>query len=164
MALPTTAKTRIYITPLTAERVVGWRALWKMNVGDALDKSVIDYTEKQLLDPQSSLFALLAVTETDEVVALLHGVVHPVAGSIHPVCYMQDLYVHPARRRQGIATKLMEALSAKGRAEKWDRVYWLTDKNNSTAQALYSNSAITLDFTFHILPIGMLDRLTGDKS
>jgi hypothetical protein len=57
----------------------------------------------------------------------------------------------------------MEALSAKGRAEKWDRVYWLTDKNNKDAQALYSNNAITLDFTFHILPLGMLDRLTGAK-
>lgn len=151
--------TRLHIVPMSAEHTVGWRSLWRMNVGDALDKAVVDHTEKLILDPHSSLFALLATTETNEVIALLHGVVHPVAGSMHPVCYMQDLFVHPARRRQGVATRLMEALSAKGRVEKWDRIYWLTDKNNIDAQALYSNNAITLDFTFHIVPIGMLDRL-----
>ncbi len=152
---------RIHIVPMSADNIVGWRQLWRMNVGDALDKPVIDHTERMIMDPHSSLFALLATTETGEVIALLHGVVHPVAGSINPVCYMQDLFVHPARRRQGVATKLMEALSAKGRTEKWDRIYWLTDKSNIDAQALYSNNAITLDFTFHIVPLGMIDRLKG---
>lgn len=157
------ANTHFHVAPMTKENIVGWRSLWKMNVGDALEKNVIDHTEKQILDERSSLFALVATSDDHEVVGFLHGVVHPVAGSLHPVCYMQDLYVHPARRRQGIATQLLEALAAMGRAEKWDRVYWLTDGSNTDAQALYKNNAIKMDFTFHILPIGMLDRLTGAK-
>lgn len=152
-------RARVHVVPMTAAQSVGWRMLWRMNVGDALEKNVIDHTERMILDDRSPLFALVAVSEADEVIGLLHGVVHPVAGSIHPVCYMQDLYVHPGRRRQGIATRLIETLAAKGRAEKWDRIYWLTDKSNKDAQALYNNSAVALDFTFHILPLGMLDRL-----
>lgn len=149
----------ISIVPMNKDHAIGWRSLWHMNVGDALAKPVLDHTQKQILDPRSGVFALLALSETNEVIALLHGVVHPVAGSLSPVCYMQDLYVHPARRRQGIATQLLEALAAMGRAEKWDRIYWLTDRANTSAQKLYNKSAVSLDFTFHVVPLGMLDKI-----
>ena len=142
---------------MTREYTHGWRQLWRMNVGDALDKPAIDHTEKMILG-EAPLFALLALDE-NEVAGLLHGVVHPVAGSIHPVCYMQDLYVHPARRQQGVATALLDALATKGRIEKWDRIYWLTERTNTTAQSFYKNKAVALDFSFHILPLGMLDKL-----
>lgn len=156
-------KRDVRVVPMTKELSIGWRSLWRMNVGDALDKPVIDHTEKQILDPREKLFALLAITEENEVVGLLHGVVHPVAGSMNPVCYMQDLYVHPARRRQGIASSLLESLTAVGRQEKWDRIYWLTDKTNVDAQNLYKSRAVTLDFTFHILPLGMLDKIGASQ-
>jgi ribosomal protein S18 acetylase RimI-like enzyme len=147
------------IIPMDAHYATRWRQLWRMNVGDALATAVIDHTEKMILDDHTNLFGLLAVSNDDEVIGLLHGVVHPVAGSINPVCYMQDLFVHPAHRRQGIAKKLLDVLATKGRAAHWDRIYWLTDRQNNEAQALYKNAAITLDFSFHILPIGMLDTL-----
>jgi len=149
----------IHVEPMTREYAVGWRQLWRMNVGEVLEKPVIDHTERKILDERAPLFALLAKTESGEVVGLLHGVVHPVAGSINEVCYMQDLYVHPARRRQGIATLLLDALAAMGRAEKWDRIYWLTDRTNADAQACYKNKAVTLDFSIHILPLGMLEKM-----
>lgn len=153
----------VHIMPMTKEHVIGWRSLWKMNVGDAVSKAAADHTERLALDPHSNLFALLAVTDTHEVVGLLHGAVHPIAGSMGPGCYMQDLYVHPARRQQGIATQLMNGLAAKGMAEKWDRVYWLTDKTNAASQALYKNASAILDLNFHILPLGMLDRMETKK-
>lgn len=153
----------IRIVPLTKDHVIGWRSLWKMNVGTAIDKPAMDYTEKLVLDSHSNLFALLAVTDTQEVVGFLHGAVHPIAGSVGNGCAMQDLFVHPARRQQGIATQLMNGLAAKGLAEKWDRVYWLTEKDNKISQALYKDSAVVLDFNFHILPLGMLDKLETKK-
>ncbi|HEY8964437.1 MAG TPA: GNAT family N-acetyltransferase [Alphaproteobacteria bacterium] len=148
-----------HIVPMTEDHVVGWRRLWRKNVNDALDNEVLDHTQTQILDPREPLFALLAVSETKEVVALLHGVVHPVAGSVNPVCYMQDLYVHPAKRRQGIATRLLDALRAMGMSQKWDRIYWLTEQGNSEAHAFYEDKSVALDFTFHILPLGMLEKL-----
>ena len=149
----------VKVVPMVRDYVHGWRQLWRINVGDALPKAAIDHTERLALDRDSGLFALLALSDGDEVVGLLHGVVHPVAGSLHDICYMQDLYVHPARRRQGVATKLLDALSAKGRAEKWDRIYWLTDRANTDAQKLYRGYAVSLDFSFHVLPLGMLDKI-----
>ena len=149
----------IRVEPLTKQDTVGWRQLWRMNVGTTLEKPVLDHTEQLLLSDASPLFGLVAKTAEGEVIGLLHGVVHPVAGSLNPVCYMQDLFVHPARRRQGIATQLIDALTAKGRADKWDRIYWLTERGNTSAQALYNARSVSLDFSFHILPIGMLDKL-----
>lgn len=149
----------ITIVPMSKEYAVGWRTLWRMNVGDALSKDVIDHTERQILNPDTPLFALLALSADNEVIGFLHGVVHPVAGSVNLVCYMQDLFVHPARRRQGIASRLIESLATMGRIDKWDRIYWLTDKSNKDAHALYDRTAVALDFTFHILPLGMLDKM-----
>lgn len=149
----------IKILPMSDAHINGWRTLWYMNVGDGLNKPIIDHTQKQILDNNAPLLALLALSSDNEVIGLLHGVVHPVAGSLNPVCYMQDLFVHPARRRQGIAAALLDALKVMGEVQKWDRVYWLTDSKNNEAQALYKGRAIPLDFTFHILPIGMLDKL-----
>jgi ribosomal protein S18 acetylase RimI-like enzyme len=153
----------IHIVPMTNDTLIGWRQLWRMNIGDAIGKPAIDHTERQILDEKSPLFALIAKTDDGEVIGLLHGVVHPVAGSINNVCYMQDLYIHPARRRQGIATKLLEALSFMGQAEKWDRIYWLTERANQTAQSFYKGRAVALDFSFHILPLGMLDKIGVTK-
>jgi ribosomal protein S18 acetylase RimI-like enzyme len=149
----------IHIAPLTEQYIVGWRQLWRRDLGDALDNDVIAHTQSQILDPETPLFGLVALTETDEVVGLLHGVVHPVAGSKNPICYMQDLYVHPAKRRQRIATRLLDSLRAMGTVEKWDRIYWLTDQHNTDAQLFYADKSVALDFTFHILPIGMLDKI-----
>jgi len=149
----------IHIAPMTEDHIVGWRQLWRKNLNDALDDEVLDHTQGQILDSREPLFALLALTENDEVVGLLHGVVHPVAGSLYPVCYMQDLYVHPGRRRQGIATRLLEALRMMGAAAKWDRIYWLTDQQNKEAHEFYADKSVALDFTFHVLPLGMLDRI-----
>lgn len=153
----------VKVIPMTDEYAAAWRSLWRMNVGDALEKAVIDHTERQILDDRVPLFALLARTPEDEIVGLLHGVIHPVAGSMREVCYMQDMYVHPARRNQGIASKLLDALTLKGRVEKWDRIYWMTDLANQAAQEFYRTRAIRIDFTFHILPLLMLEK-TGARA
>lgn len=149
----------ITIEMLTAKHIAGWRRLWCMDVQGALDEDTLAHTERMILDDKQPIFGLIALNEEDEVVAFLHGVLHPVAGSKNLVCYMQDLYVHPTRRRQGIASMLLENLQNIGLAQGWDRIYWLADASNEGAKALYKNRALALDFSFHILPLAMLDKL-----
>lgn len=149
----------VSIEMLDHRHVAGWRRLWAMDTKGAIDEETLDYTQAQILDDKTPLFALIALNEEDDVVAFLHGVLHPVAGSKNLVCYMQDLYVHPTRRRQGIASMLLENLQNIGLAQGWDRIYWLADASNEGAKALYKNRALALDFSFHILPLAMLDKL-----
>ncbi len=146
------------VTALDARMRKAWEKLWQESVDNKLKQHVIDHSFHQITDAQSPLNALIACID-NEPVGLLHFVVHPVAGSVNPVCYMQDLFVAPAHRRAGIGRTLIESLAAIGRAENWDRIYWLAEDTNEKAGKLYANLGVKLDFNLYILPLAMLDAL-----
>ena len=54
--------------------------------GGVMTDEVIDHTFNQLMD--GTIHAFIA-RDGDELLGLFHYVIHPVAGCIHPVCYMQ---------------------------------------------------------------------------
>jgi len=62
---------------------------------------------------------------------------HPGTWSIAPVGYLEDLFVAPEARRQGVADALMRASAETGRQVGWSKLYWRTDRANIGAQALY---------------------------
>jgi GNAT superfamily N-acetyltransferase len=53
------------------------------------------------------------------------------------VCYLQDLFVAPEARGQGIARALIEAVAEAAREGNAARCYWHTQERNATARALY---------------------------
>lgn len=57
------------------------------------------------------------------------------------VCYLQDLFVAPETRGQGVARALIDAVARDARAAGATRLYWLTQTGNSTARALYDRVA-----------------------
>jgi ribosomal protein S18 acetylase RimI-like enzyme len=145
------------IRALTRADGPAWKALWRLDVGASLDDAVMDHT-LTLMGAVGPIIGLTAEKD-GQMVGLLHAVVHPVAGALAPVCYMQDVFVHPDYRRQGIARALVAGLAHIGRARGFDRLYWLTEQTNTAAQSLYKDLGLKLDFSFHILPLGMLDRI-----
>ena len=129
-----------------------WLTLWDANNGGHRNDLVTRETWNRLLTPIYPVHGLVA--RVDGVVAgLVHYILHPVTGHIEPVCYMQDLYVDPLFRRQGIARCLIERLAAVGREERWARLYWLAQDDNEDAQALYKNLGVKLNFSLHVLPL-----------
>jgi ribosomal protein S18 acetylase RimI-like enzyme len=57
------------------------------------------------------------------------------------VCYLQDLFVDPAARGQGVAAALIQHLAQQARAAGAQRFYWLTHDTNARARALYDRVA-----------------------
>jgi GNAT superfamily N-acetyltransferase len=57
------------------------------------------------------------------------------------VCYLQDLFVAPEQRGQGVARALIEAVAAAAREAGAARYYWLTQEHNATARGLYDKVA-----------------------
>ena len=72
----------------------------------------------------------------DVPVAFLDYQLHPSMFKIEPVCYISNLYVKPAHRRRGIATKFMDEVFARARDHRWCRVYWITE-NENPARCMY---------------------------
>ena len=57
------------------------------------------------------------------------------------VCYLQDLFVDPATRGQGVARALIDAVAAAARERGASRYYWQTKQDNARARALYDKLA-----------------------
>lgn len=129
-----------------------WLELWNANNIGHKDEDVTTQTWARILDDHADVYALVA-EDKDELVGLLQYVVHPTTGSVKPVCYMQDVFVDPARRNQGIAHKMISELEKIGKREQWARVYWLAEESNEAAQALYKSLGQKMEFSLHILPL-----------
>lgn len=76
----------------------------------------------------------------ERLVGIAHAVFH---GSIWAdrVCYLQDLFVDPAVRGQGVAAALIAHLAQCARDQGAARYYWLTQDSNARARRLYDRVA-----------------------
>lgn len=124
-----------------------WRGLWTGYTafyGAAVPEAVTAGTWARILDPEAPVFARLAEAD-GAVVGFAVGVVHLGTWTLAPICYLEDLFVDPAHRGQGIGRRLIRDLVDLGRERGWSRLYWHTMKDNP-ARALYDAFAPADDF------------------
>jgi len=141
---------KLAIRPLEQNDFPAWLPLWDGNNMDQRNEAVTTETWSRLMDPDYPIHGLCAL-QNDEMRGFVHYVIHPTTGSIAPVCYMQDVYVDPSQRKQGIARALVQEVAKLREQEKWARIYWLAESHNEAAQALYKDIGVKLDFTLHVL-------------
>jgi len=138
------------------EDEAAWRRLWSAYnafYNATVPEAVTQVTWRRILDPQSPIFARLA-EDHGEVIGFSVSVLHEGTWTTEPICYLEDLFVDPDRRRQGAGRLLLQDLVDRARAERWSRLYWHTRVNNP-ARALYNQFATADDFVRYRL---MLDR------
>ena len=129
-----------------------WLPLWDGNNQGQRDEAVTSETWSRLIDANSSVHGLVAEKD-GKLVGLVHYILHPTTGNIADVCYMQDVYVEPDMRQNGIARKMILHLGDVGKSAKWARMYWLAEADNEAAQALYKSIGMKLDFTLHMMAL-----------
>ena len=139
--------TDISIRPVTADDYAAWLPLWLgynafygRSGPTALPDPVTQKSWARFVDSKEPVYALVAV-QNGEVVGLAHYLFHLSTSAIEPSCYLQDLFTLPERRGQGIARRLIEAVSEAARAAGTHRLYWHTHESNRTAQKLYDKVA-----------------------
>jgi GNAT superfamily N-acetyltransferase len=71
------------------------------------------------------------------VLGLIHYFFHPSTSSIGGNCYIQDLFVLPSFRRQGLGRQLIAAVVESAKEKQIAVVYWQTEEFNGTARRLY---------------------------
>lgn len=130
----------LIVRDLTAQDETRWRALWDGYLAfyeqPDLDSKVTDNTWSMLTGGRDDVFGLVAESG-DQVVGIVNCVVHANTWTVNPVCYLEDLFVDPLMRGQGVGKALIEGVVERAKAENWNRVYWRTAGGNATAQALY---------------------------
>ncbi len=130
-----------------------WRHLWRGYCDfyqSPLPAEVTHRTWKRILDPDSAVMCIVADIGGD-VVGFANCVVHENTWETQPICYLEDLYVAPAVRGQGVGRALIEWLRNAMRAEGWARLYWMTRADNAAARHLYDQFAQADGFVRYVV-------------
>lgn len=145
----------IVIRPLKQSDHAGWLPLWRGYLEfyrEDPDQMPLDDTWQRLLGPDP-VHGLCAETGDGTLVGLTHWFLHPDTWSPKPKCYLQDLYTAPAMRGQGVAGRLIDAVSSAAAHAGASKVYWLTENDNVTARRLYDRVAGLSPFVRYVKAI-----------
>ncbi len=125
-----------------------WEPLWRgyqQFYGVELPADVTEATWQRMLDGREPMHGLGAF-DGDQLVGITHYLFHRSTWRTNDTCYLQDLFVMPDVRGQGIARKLIEAVYAASDAQGAGQVYWMTHETNATARKLYDTLATNAGF------------------
>ncbi len=135
------------IRPIRPEDRDEWTRLWRAYLdfyGTELPDAVFEAQWARLMAGET-VRGLIAERE-DRPAGLVHVIFHVHGWKLHPVCYLQDLYVDGDARGAGLGRALIEAVYDLADAEAVPDVYWLTQSGNMAARRLYDRIGTPTDF------------------
>lgn len=142
---------RTHIRELQPTDCLAWEPLWRAYqefYGVDLGAAVTETTWRRLFDPAEPMQALGAF-EAGRLVGIAHTITHRSTWMIADTCYLQDLYVVPEARGQGVARALIEAIYVAADARGAGQVYWLTHTSNAAARRVYDRLAVNAGFVLY---------------
>jgi GNAT superfamily N-acetyltransferase len=144
----TAADTGLRIAPTGAGDFAAWLPLWQGYL-DFYRSSVPDGTTATTFarltaggaEPMGGFLAWQGPEGDQEAIGMVNWIDHRSCWTTGNYCYLQDLYVNPARRAGGVGRALIGAVEAAARIRGCSRVYWLTHETNTDAMKLYDQLA-----------------------
>ena len=114
----------------------GYQVFYAADIADAVTRE----TWRRFHDPSEPMHA--AVAELDgRIAGIVHYIEHRSCWTTGNYMYLQDLFVDPAVRGQGLGRALIEHVYAEAAARGCARVWWLTHESNTDAMVLYDRVA-----------------------
>ncbi|EPG4369856.1 GNAT family N-acetyltransferase [Klebsiella variicola] len=132
-----------------------WLNLWEGYTrfyGSLQPEEVTEYTWQRMLDMNSPVLGRVAVVD-DTVVGFAICILHEGTWVTTPICYLEDLFVDPAFRGQGIARTIIKSLQTEGADKGWSRLYWHTRRDNP-ARHLYDEFTPADDYVRYRITLG----------
>jgi GNAT superfamily N-acetyltransferase len=124
----------------------GYNAFYERAGPTAVSEAMTRTTWGRFFDADEPMHALVAETDEERLVGLVHYLFHRNTVMVGPICYLQDLFTAADVRGQGVGRALIEAVYALAKAAGSTRVYWQTHETNATARRLYDAVATNSGF------------------
>lgn len=140
---------RVLVRPAQPHDKESWLALWRgycAELDGAVSDEATDGLWHRILVPDAPVRCLIASAVGGEPLAFAHYVLHPHTFSLQTVCYLEDIFVTPSERGNGVGQALIERLIELGKQRGWRRVYWHTHEDNHNARALYDRIVHKTDY------------------
>jgi GNAT superfamily N-acetyltransferase len=128
------------IRSLLATDRADWDRMWTAYLEfyeSEVPAHVYDITFARLIDPKRLSQHCLIAEKNRKPVGLAHYIYHTHNWRIDDVCYLQDLFVDPNLRGQGVGRTLIEAVYEAADINGSPAVYWMTQDFNTNARQLY---------------------------
>ena len=139
------------ISTLSAADRDDWEPLWQAYLSfyaTELDASVTDHVFDRLV-ADTELHGALARDESGKAVGLVHWLTHATTWSVAAYCYLEDLFVDPSTRQSGVGSALIARVCEWAYVNGCEKVYWLTQEDNTTARRLYDRLATSTGFVHY---------------
>lgn len=127
----------------------GYLSFYKVD----LAPEVTEGTWNRLFDPSSRLSMRVAVVDGVLAGFAIHHQ-HESTWSLAPECYLEDLYLDPQYRGQGLGRALIDDLVSLCREKGYSGLYWHTEETNATARKLYDRYAPADGYVRYRLKLG----------
>ncbi|GAA2972704.1 GNAT family N-acetyltransferase [Actinokineospora diospyrosa] len=141
------------ITPLTAPDHAAWTVLaraYNATFGTNIPDDGYTQAWHRLVEAQE--VRGIAARVDGEMVGIAHYRHQPSVWSVGTL-YLQDLYVVPESRKQGVARAMIEWLAQEAESHGATSFYWHTHDSNTTARAFYDKVAVYRGFITYNRPL-----------
>ncbi len=132
---------------------VGYRDFYKV----AFNEDEIRTTWQWLMSENENIHGLVCVEKTpddsERIVGFMHYFEEISSLSAVKGGFLNDLYVSPERRGQGVFESLFDALKAIGIDKNWQRIQWRTAEDNYRARSAYDRIADKVEFLTYRLVV-----------
>ncbi len=144
----TTGYTTVSLLPCHSK---AWRILYRAYADfykSAITDEMLEQVWSWLMDDNTELRGLAAVKD-HEIVAIAHWRLHIRPLHAQKSSYLDDLYVKPEIRGNGIGSLLIEEVARQAKDEGCHLLRWATAADNTTAQGLYDKIAKRTDWLIY---------------
>ena len=139
------------ISPITVDDRPAWDALWQAYLTFYESEVPADVTEATFgrIVEDEHIHGVLARDEDGRPIGFVHWLTHPATWTSKVYCYLEDLFVDPEARGEGVGKALIEHVKDWAQVFGATKVYWLTAHDNVTARGLYDKVATSTGFVHY---------------
>jgi len=118
-----------------------------------MNDEILDTVWGWIHDDSNPFFGLIAKDENGEALGLMHcrQMPSPLRGAL--VGFLDDLFVSPEARGQGVVEALYEALNALAKKQGWPFIRWITAENNYRGRAVYDKLSDKTHWVTYQMPV-----------
>lgn len=147
---------KIVISELSLEDRKEWEALYNgyaVFYKVPMNQEILDTVWSWIFDKDNSFYALVAKDDSGTCLGLMHyrAMPSPLRGKL--VGFLDDLFVKPESRGQGVVDALYKALNDSALDKGWPFVRWITAENNYRGRAVYDKLSDKTQWVTYQMPI-----------
>lgn len=118
-----------------------------------MNDEILDTVWGWIHDQANPFYGLIAKDENGKALGLMHcrQMPSPLRGAL--VGFLDDLFISPDARGQGVVEALYDALNKLGQEQDWPFVRWITAENNYRGRAVYDRLSDKTHWVTYQMPV-----------